>query len=714
MDEPSPQTDEIQAAAPTVEYKKIDLDKMRDWMVSPNLVDEVPQDLLGALGSKCKQEYDIDVTSRHKWVEDSRRAMELAMQISEPKQYPWPKASNVIYPLMTTSSIQFAARAYPAIISGPNVVKGVVIGPDNGEPLVNPQTGQQVVNPQNGQPAWKVQPGSKRIRANKVGEHMSYQLLTEQPEWEPETDKLLHLLPIIGCAFRKTYHDPTKLRNVSIMVPALQVVISYHAKSLETAPRITEEIFMYPLEIEEAERAGLFRHIEYSAPSDNVDAVAGDADAPQMFLEQHRYVDFDEDGYAEPYVVTVHKDTQKIVRIVARYDDESIMLDDDQFIKKINPVHYYTKYDFLPNPDGGIYGIGFGQLLRPINEAANTTLNMLIDAGHLANTGGGFVGKGMSMHTGTLRFVPGEYKAVNVPGSTIKDNVVPLEFPGPSSTLFNLLGTLIEAGKDIAAVKDVLTGEQKGSNIPASTTLALIEQGLKVFTAIYKRIHRSLKSELEKLYRLNRIHLDEMTGYRVGDEWHLIGRSDYVKGSGVEPISDPSMVSDMQKLGRAQFLLTFAQDPMFKGMEIRKRVLDAASIERPDDLLNLNPPADPKVVKDAMDMEIKGERVKAEAIKDYSQAVLFLAQAAAVEGAHDLGWVNSQLDFLKLKLEGLTDDHVQGSQPPAVPGMAQPPGDAGLSQVSGGLPGGPQGGGLGALAGRSPPPAGAGGNQGQG
>jgi len=696
-------------AETTVEYKAIDLDQLRDWMVKPNLVDDVDQDMLDALGFKCKQEYDLDVTSRAKWVEDSKKAMELAMQISEVKQYPWPRASNVIYPLMTTASIQFAARAYPAIIAGRNVVKGVVVGPDKGIPLV--QNGQFVPDPQTGGIQWQVPPGAKRIRANRIGEHMSYQLLTEQPEWEPETDKLLHLLPIIGCAFRKTYHDPSKMRNVSILVPALNVVIQYHAKSLETAPRITEEVSLYPLEIEEAERAGLFRKIQYTAPSDSKDAVAGDDDAPQVFLEQHRYVDFDGDGYAEPYVVTLHRDTQKIVRIVARYDDESIQLDGQQVIRKIKPIHYYTKYDFLPNPDGGIYGVGFGQLLRPINEAANTTLNMLIDSGHLANTGGGFVGKGLSMHTGTMRFVPGEYKAINVPGGTIKENVVPLDFPGPSATLFNLLGTLIEAGKDIAAVKDVLTGEQKDANIPATTTLALIEQGLKVFTAIYKRIHRSLKAELEKLYRLNRIHLDDITGYQVGDEWHMVGREDYVKGSGVEPISDPTMVSDMQKLGRAQFLLTFAQDPMFNGMEIRKRVLDAAAIERPDDLLNLNPPPDPKIVKDAMDMEIKAERVKAEAIKDFAQAVLFLAQAAAVEGSADLGWVNANLDYLKLKLDGLTNEH-EGNQQAPIPGMAEQPGNAGVPAVPTGLPGGPQGGGLGALASGGNDAAGAGGNQG--
>jgi len=228
--------------------------KMMEWIDSPNIAAGLDDTFLTGLGARVKQEYDVDVTSRLDWLDKSRKAMDIAMQVSEVKQYPWPKASNVIYPLLTTASTQFAARAYPSIINGKEVVRGVVIGDDSGVFHVDKQSGQQTM---------LVPPGDKQKRAFKIGQHMSWQLLDEQPEWEEETDKLLHMLPIIGCVFRKTYFDPSKQRNVSIIVPAARVVINYYAKSVETAPRVTEELLRYPLEIIEDERAGLYRKIAY-------------------------------------------------------------------------------------------------------------------------------------------------------------------------------------------------------------------------------------------------------------------------------------------------------------------------------------------------------------------------------------------------------------------------------------------------------------------
>lgn len=644
--------------------------KLIGWVDAINIADDLDDEKLNEIGQKVKREYDIDEMTRLDWVEKSKKAMDLAMQVSEVKNYPWPRASSVIYPLMTVAAIQFAARAYPAIVSGRNIVKGVVVGPDDGVPAVDPTTGGPMQNPQQpGQVAWLEEPGAKKMRAAKIGEHMSWQLLDEQPEWEEETDKLLHILPIAGCCFRKTYFDSTKNRNVSILVPALRTVINYHAKSLETAPRITEEIFLYPIEIEENVRSGVFRDLEYGTPPDS----NGDEDAPHKFLEQHRWCDLDDDGYPEPYVVTVHESTNQVVRVVARYDHDSVKVDKETGdVLRIDPIHYYTKYDFLPNPEGGIYGVGFGQLLRPINEATNTTLNMLIDAGHLANTGGGFIGRGLSMHTGAVRFTPGEYKSVNASGTTIKENIVPLQFPGPSTVLFQLLGSLIEAGKEISAVKDVLTGEQKSANIPATTTLALIEQGLKTFTAIYKRVYRALKKELDKLYILNSKHLPAAgTGYQINNEWRSISQADYKQANGVEPVSDPSMVSDMQKLGRAQFLMQFVNDPWFNAHEVRRRVLDAASIEKVDDLIIAQQPPNPELLKQASELHIRQARMIAEATKDYAQSILFLAQTMkTVEHDTHMEWAEHQLEVLKAHMEQLNNERdaaAEQQQPAAGP-----------------------------------------------
>ena len=653
----TPMQDNAQAQPDIAQHQKL-----LGWIKSKNIAEDLDKELLTKIGVRVVREYDIDETSRSDWKTKTEQAMDLAMQVAKEKQYPWPKAANVIYPLMTTAAIQFAARAYPAIVANRSVVKGVVVGNDDGEPAINPQTGQPAMQPGpdgQPQPVWQVQPGEKQNRADGIGEHMSWQLLDEQSEWEPETDAMLHILPIVGCDFRKSYFDPCKGRNSSLRVPAMHLCINYHAKSLETAPRVTEEIKYYPIEIEEQQRAGLF--LEPEQPYGMADdAQNGDEDAPHVFLEQHRWWDLDEDGYPEPYIVTVHKRSQKVVRIVARYDADGIQFSQlTHKIVKIDPVQYYTKYDFLPNPDGGIYGVGFGQLLRPLNEAVNTTLNQLLDAGTLANTGGGFIGKGLSMNAGAIRFVMGEYKVVNVTGGTLRENIVPMEFPGPSEVLFKLLGMLIDAGREVAAVKDVLTGDAQGkASMSPTTTLALIEQGLKVFTAIYKRIHRSLKAELNKLYRLNRIYGDEKSQYKVGNAWKQITKQDYVLASGVEPVSDPTMVSDMQRLGRAQFLMQFANDPNCNGHEIRRRIMDAASIDNIDKILLPQAPPNQAIAVKGMELDLKHLEVsatvmakKAAEVRDYSQAILNLANADAAIGDQHLQWLSQNLTVWEKQFE---------------------------------------------------------------
>src|SRR5581483_9841517 len=240
-----------------------------------------------------------------------------------------------------------------------------------------------------------------------------------------------------GCAFRKTYFDSNQQRNFGVLVRAENLVINYRAKSMETAPRLTEELKLYPYEITEEENAGTFLPWEYGMAEGSQE---GDEDAPHEFLEQHRRYDLDKDGYPEPYIVTVHKQTAKVVRIVARWDPDEVRFSAvTNKIQRIKPVEYYTKYDFLPNPDGGIYGVGFGQLLNPINDAINTTMNQMFDAGSLQIMGGGFIGKGLSMQSGQLKFKLGEWKLVNALGSTVKDAVVPFEHPGPNTVMMALL-----------------------------------------------------------------------------------------------------------------------------------------------------------------------------------------------------------------------------------------------------------------------------------
>jgi len=660
---------------------------------------------IASIGMEAIRETELDEQSRVHWMKRADAALELAMQKSKPKSYPWAGAANIILPMMTEAADQFAARAYPAIIANKSVVKGIIHGHDKGVPAMGPD-GQMVLA--DGSPAWLVPPGFKRMVADSIGEHMSWQFLEEMDEWEAETDKMLHVLPIVGCEFRKTYFDPTEGRNFSVRVPAKDLIINYWAKSLSTAPRLTEVLKLYPHEVEECIRGGYYLEHDYGPAAD----AGEDKDAPLTFYEQHRRIDLDGDGYPEPYILTVAKDTMKVARIIARYDPNGVKFRDTRKggrkLTKIMPVHYYTKYDFLPNKEGGIYGQGFGQVLLPLNEAANAVLNMMLDAGHLQTTGGGFLGKGLSMHSGQVRFRPGEWKFVNSAGADISKAVVPLTHAGPSDVLFQLLGTLMEAGKDVSSVKDVLTGEVRAQTMSPTVFMALVEQGLKVFTGIYKRVHRSLQTEFDKVYRLNSIYLEEQASYRAGNQWKDIPREFYQKGWGVEPISDPSMVADAQRVARAQYILEIGKEnPHVNMEEATRRAFDAGNIERVEDLI-AKPGPDPEMLATIAELELKQIQVKAQAIQALSAAVKNLSDAHAQDTSTELGvedakkksdlagkeqefagWAMQQVAMMQKAIEGLnggkdgTAEGAGGSDSGAAPGAAPNPQPGQLPRMEG-------------------------------
>lgn len=653
------------------------------WIESQNIADELDEDQLNKIGQLVVREFEIDDESRDEWLRENEQAFKLAMQVAEKKTWPWPGAANVIFPLMTVASVQFAARAYPAIVPGKDIVKGGVLGSDKGQPQMGPD-GTPAVKMEQGpdgqpqpQPIWKVPPGAKRHRADKIASHMSWQLLHDMEDWEEDTDKLVHILPIAGCCFRKSYFDPSIGENVSELATAENVVINYWAKSVTRASRISEILWRYPHEIEEMIRMDVWLDQEFarsSAGDEDGKIDAQDEDAPHEFIEQHRRMDLDEDGYAEPYIVTVHRQSLKVVRIVARYDADGVMIKDGEVVR-IKPVQYYTKYDFLPNPEGGIYGIGFGKLLSPLNHSVNTVLNQLIDAGTLSNTPSGFIGRGLSMHSGSVKFKMGEFKVVNAPGARIRDAIVPMQFKEPSTVLFSLLGLLIEAARDVASIKDVLTGETNAATMQPTTLMGLVDQGLQVFTGIYKRVHRSLGKELDKLYRLNRIYLEDASGFPNDDGWTEISREDYNDDVAVYPISDPKQVSSLQKMARAELLRSYQGDPLIDQMEIRRRTLDAADIPDAEDLLVKEQPENPAMIAAAATLKLEESKLeidkgkleiergkaqqdasltRAKEIEAYAHAVNYLAQADKASADGDIQWTRVQLDRLRMRMESLT------------------------------------------------------------
>ena len=553
---------------------------LEKYMKSPNVAEYLDKGELETIGHDVHDGYVADLASRASLEELLDKWTKLALQVVDKKVYPWKNASNVKYPLLATAAMQFSARAYPTLVpSNGRVVKCKMLGYDP--------------------------TGEKLKRAERVGKYMSYQIMDVMDEWEEEMDKLLITLPICGTVFKKTYFDPGKQRNASCVVMPKSLVVNYWAKSLEDAERVTEIIPLSKRKVQEHKNLGLFLDVELSDPigdsSRKLDTTheliepSLDNTTPYTFLEQHTYLDLDDDGYAEPYIVTIEEQSHKVVRIVARYDEENIKLDKDEKLLLIEPVQYYTKYGFIPNPDGGFYDIGFGRLLGSINESVDTLINQLIDSGTLSNLQSGFLGKGLRIKVGDYNFAPGEWKTVNSTGDDLKKSIFPLPVREPSAVLMQLLQYLVTAGKELASVAEIFVGKMPGQNTPATTTMASIEQGMKVFTAVYKRVYRSMAKEFQKLYLLNRNYANPEEYVSFLDQ--PVKQEDF-KGPAddIIPAADPNAVSSQEKQAKVQAVGQLLQLGTINPMEYTKMYLEAFEIEPTEQLVKQPepPPPDPK------------------------------------------------------------------------------------------------------------------------
>jgi len=599
---------------------------------SVNLVDEInDKDTLLKIGKQVVEGFDLDLDSRKPWEKDVEAWTKLALQIADKKTYPWPNASNVKYPLLATASMQFAARAYPSLCpSNGQIVKCQVIGQD---PM-----------------------GEKEARAKRISTHMSYQVMFEMEDWEEEMDRLLLTLPIVGTVFKKTYWSQEKQRNESCLVFPKDLVVNYWAKSLEDAERKTQ-IYQYnKRKIKEKQLQGIYADVELPSPSQYLlepDKIRStyqtqtddDETTPYVILEQHMFYDLDGDGYAEPYVAVVEYSSKTVLRLVARFDADSIYVDQDGKIIRIDPDEYYTKYSFVPNPDGGFYDIGFGRLLGTINASVDTLINQLIDAGTLANLQAGFIGKGLRIRMGENKFTPGEWKAVNATGDDLKKQILPLPTNPPNPVLFQLLQYLVQSGKELASVAEIMTGKMPGQNTPATTTQVAVEQGMKVFTAVYKRIFRSLAKEFRKLYKLNARYLNPENEIAVLDA--PVEQSDYFGDpNDVVPGADPSAVTQQEKQAKAQMLIQMMGMGTLNPMAVTKFALEAFEIPQMDQFMQQpQPQVDPK----AQALQLKAQIDQQKAQADMQMNQMKLQQQLAAE--QERNQIKMQTEVQKLKLK---------------------------------------------------------------
>ena len=638
------------------------VDKLNALHEKVNVAEDLPQDVIEKIQRRVLDDYDIDERSREEWVKKMDAAIKLSKMIMEERYYGGEKVASAGYPLVASAAVAFNSRAYPEIVKGTDVVKCQVMGKDD--------------------------KGEKKKRGLRVADHMSFQILNQMGRWEEDEDSLLIVLPIMGSAFKKTYRNGLENRNASELVYPEDLVVNYKAKSIESATRISHIIELTQNEIVERMNAGVFLDMDIAAlgqpipkdadkPDKDKKYDSSDLDAPHTFIEQHCWYDIDGDGYKEPYVITVHKQTQKLVRIASRWDMAGVINDEEGNIVRIEPVHYFTRFVFIPAPDGGFYGLGFGTLLSQINETVNTSINQMIDAGTLQNRPNGFISKGMMVgrtEGGSMtRLRPGEFRPVSAVGDDIRKAIVPMPTGNPSPILFKLLEWLVESGKELAMQSDVLSGHSPGSNVPAATVVSLIEQGLKVYTGVFKRIHRAHKDEYAKIRRLNRLNLSQEDYLKVLDDQEANVKKDYPSDDfDIVPISDPQNATDIQRLMKAQTLLQIVG----KGLNdklIYRRYIEALGIEDVDAIMTSKDPMQDKQTELTLQQQMEqiknlqsqtgliAEKINSEIIKQSVQqakiqmdrAGLLLETAIADE---DLKRQRDEHEFSKTQADNAQND----------------------------------------------------------
>lgn len=633
----------------------IDLD---DILASTNVAELLSDSELSDLGSQVVDDYTKDKGSRSEWEKRSADAMKLALQAVEAKNFPFDGAANVKFPVVTIATLQFHARAYPALISGTDLVRMRVIGEDAD--------------------------GEKAKRASRISKHMSWQVLEEDEDWEEQMDRMLIALPIEGCEFKKSWFDPLRGHNVSQWVRPEDLIVPYYTQSLNEATRITHVLSVSERSFQERKRSGLYLDVELheGAPvatpgqeaRDERQGITRDSSAEDhVFLEQHTFMDLDGDGYSEPYIVTA-SDGGTVVRIMPRFREQNILREATTSGKpgrviKIEAFQHFTKYAFIPSPDGGFYDLGFGHLLGPLNESINTILNQIIDSGTQYNLQAGFLGR-VKLKGGNMLFRQGEWKQVDATGDDIRKNIMPLPVREPSAVLFNVLSFLVDYSNRLGSVTEIMTGNSPGQNQPAATTMAVLEQGMMVFNGIFKRIHRSLKQEFRKLYELNRTYLDPTSYFEVldGNNMGEVYQQDYIDSDpkDIRPSADPNIASPAQIMAKAEALRQAAYTGAgYNVLAVEHRYLEALGITNIDEVHSMEeqpPQPDPKIELEMAKLEqrkseqqmkaefqmqklaISAEKEQATILNLQANAALALAKAEKEGGEVDMETFNQGIN----------------------------------------------------------------------
>ena len=550
-----------------------------------NLAEELDARELGAIASELFGEYESNRASRHDWEEAYSKGLELLGFNYEDRTEPFRGATGVTHPLLAEAAVQFQAQAFNEMLPSSGPVRTTILG---------------------------ARTTAKEEQSERVREFMNYYMLNVMEEYTPEFDQMLFYLPLAGSTFKKVYYDESLDRAVSKFVPAQNLVVPYEANDLETCPSITQVLRTSLNDLRKKQVSGFYRDVAVLPSQEAADSVttemdriegteASNIDYDCTLLECHvdldlpGYEDVDDDGEPTgikvPYVVTLSEDNGEVLAIRRNYQE------DDELKNKIQ---YFVHYKFLPG--FGFYGLGLIHTIGGLSRTATAALRQLIDAGTLSNLPAGFKARGLRIRDDDNPLQPGEFRDVDAPGGTIRDSLMPLPFKGPDQTLMQLLGFVVEAGQRFATITDLKVGDgNQGAAV--GTTIAMLEQGTRVMSAVHKRMHYAMRIEFRLLARIMGEYLPPEYPYEVADADRAVKAEDFDGRVDIVPVSNPNAFSQSQRIAIAQTEMQLAmQAPEIHNVpEVFRRMYEALGVRDIDKILQPQEPDSPAPIDPAQE-----------------------------------------------------------------------------------------------------------------
>jgi len=547
-----------------------------------NLAEFLDDSVLDPLGNKLYDQYTEYKESRADWEDSYRDGLSLLGFKYERKTEPFRNASGVNHPVLAEAVTQFQAQAYKELLPADGPVRAQILG----DPTA-----------------------AKQDQANRVKDFMNYQIMDQMKEYEPEFDQMLFYLPLSGSTFKKIYYDELLGRAVSKFVPADDLIVPYSANSLDDAEAIVHVIKISENELRKQQVAGFYRDIELGEPTGREDQIKDkklelegiqkDGEDQHTLFEIHTdldiegYEDVGEDGEPTgiklPYVVTVAESNSKILSIRRNYNP------DDPLKKKKN---YFVQFKFLPGT--GFYGFGLIHMIGGLTRTATTALRQLLDAGTLSNLPSGFKSRGIRIRDDAQPLQPGEFRDVDAPGGNIKDQFMTLPFKGPDQTLLSLMGIVVSGAQRFAAIADAQVGDMN-QQAAVGTTVALLERGSRVMSAIHKRLYVGLKQEFKLLAEVFKTYLPPVYPYDVPGASREIKVQDFDDKVDILPVADPNIFSQTQRISLAQSQLQLAQsNPQIHNLyQAYRSMYEALGVKNINSILP--PPAQPMPMDPALE-----------------------------------------------------------------------------------------------------------------